>query len=103
MAEVEKYVFDYKEIVTELVKKQNIHEGIWALYIEFGIAAANVAMRLALDPSAPAPKEPPTEVTPTAIIPIQKIGIVRTDQLNSISVDAAEVNPKPKTGGKKSK
>jgi len=100
MAEVEKYVFDYREIVTELVKKQKIHDGIWALYIEFGIAAANMSMRMAGSAGGPQIKsdEPPTEVTPTAIIPVQKIGIVRTDSLTSVSVDAAKVNPKPKRG-----
>ena len=94
MAEVEKLVFDYKEIVTALLQKENIHEGIWALYMEFGIAAANMAFgnKDTPDDKAP-PAGPPTDITPTAIIPIQRIGIVRTDHLSSISVDAAVVNP----------
>ncbi len=97
MAEVERYVFDYREIVTQLIKAQGIHEGIWALYIEFGISAANIA--IALEGSAPATQSgPPTEVTPSAIVPVQKIGIGRVDHLSNISVDAAVVNPKPKKG-----
>ena len=97
MAEVERYVFSYREIAEQLVKAQNIHEGIWALYMEFGIQAANIATQLVTG-TAPAeyPAGPPTDVIPTAIIPIQKIGIVRADHLSSISVDAAVVNPKSK-------
>ena len=100
MAEVEKYVFDYKEIVTQLVKAQGIHEGIWSLYIEFGIAAANIEMRVLLDGSTAPPNVAPTNVTPTAIIPIQKIGILRSTDLTSLSVDAAVVNPKVKASKK---
>jgi len=93
MAEVEKLVFDYKEIVTALLQKENIHEGIWALYMEFGIAAANMAFGVGEPPEGKTPAEAPTEVTPTAIIPIQKIGIVRANHISNISVDAAIVNP----------
>jgi hypothetical protein len=90
MAEIEKVVFEYREIVEALVKKQDIHEGIWALYIEFGISAANVAMRLG-DAFG---DEEPTQVSPSAIIPVQKIGIVKTDKESNITVDAAKVNPR---------
>ncbi len=91
MAEIGQYIFDYNEIVEALIKKQGIHEGIWALYIEFGIAAANLGAAQVGDDAS----KPPTHVTPTALIPIQKIGIVKTDQLSNISVDAAVVNPRP--------
>lgn len=99
MAEVSQIVFDYNEVVEALIKKEDIHEGTWALYFEFGIAAANLgAMTAGADTSVP-----PTQVTPTALIPIQKIGIVKTEQLSNISVDAAKVNPKPKAGSQKKK
>lgn len=102
MAEVEKYVFDYKEIVTELIKKQSIHEGNWALILEFGIAAANISPQLSVgSPPASIPNTPPTEVTPAAIVLVQKIGIARTDHVSNLSVDAAVVNPKPKRSAKK--
>jgi len=97
MAEAEKYVFSYREIVTQLVKAQNIHEGIWALYLEFGIQGANIGMQIVNEGVPPTqPEGPPTEVVPSAIIPVQKIGIARTPHLSNIAVDAAVVNPKLK-------
>jgi len=99
MAEVEKIVFEYREVVEALVKKENIHEGFWALYIEFGISAANIGDRLGDSDSSDAP----SIVTPAAIIPVQKIGIMKTDHLTNISVDAAKVNPRPKQTSKQSR
>jgi hypothetical protein len=99
MAEITQIYFDYNEIVELLVRKQGIQEGIWALSIEFGIAAANLGGIKAGDDIS----NPPSQVTPTALIPIQRIGIVKTDQLSNISVDAAKVNPKPKSAGQKKK
>ncbi|MBI3015408.1 MAG: hypothetical protein HYY65_10185 [Candidatus Tectomicrobia bacterium] len=83
MAEVKQYVFSHKEVVEALVKKQGIHEGIWGLYVEFGIAAANVG-----------PSE--DQISPAAIVPIVKLGIQRFDQENNLSVDASKVNPSPR-------
>lgn len=84
MAEVKTYLFDYKEVAEALVKKQEIHEGLWGIYMEFGIGAANIS----IDPSDQA-------LLPAAIIPVRRIGIQRFDTPNSLTVDAAEVNPSP--------
>lgn len=80
MAEVNQYVFSFKEVVEALIKKQDLHEGNWGIYVEFGLGAANVG---------------PTDdqLLPTAIVPIQKIGIQRVPKENSLAVDAAKVNP----------
>ncbi len=94
MAETERIVFDYKEIVTALIKAENIHEGIWMLFIEFGLAAVNAPVTQ---------EEPKTEedalmhLMPTAIVPVKKIGIQRASQLSGLAVDAAVVNPKPRS------
>ena len=80
MAETNLVTFSYKEVVEALLKKQNIHEGLWALYIEFGIGAVNAG------PSS-------DQLSPSAIVPVGKIGIQRTTEINNLSVDAAEVNP----------
>jgi hypothetical protein len=99
MAEVAQVLFDYDEVVEALIKKQGIHEGIWQLSIEFGIAAANLeGIKTSEDPEAPI-----NQITPSAIIPIRKIGIIRTHQLSNIAVDAAKVNPKQKVGSQKGK
>jgi hypothetical protein len=82
MAEAQNYTFDYKEIVEQLIKKQGIHEGLWGIYMEFGIGAANAG------PSV-------ETILPTAIVPVVKIGIQRFDKPNNLTVDAAEKNPLP--------
>ena len=93
MATVEQIVFDYKEVVTALVKQEGIHDGIWMLYVEFGLAAINAPIRE--DAGNPDENENPLDhIMPTAILPIKKIGIQRSDQLSNIAVDAAAVNPR---------
>ena len=81
MADVQTYVFSYKEVAEALIKKQGIHEGLWAIYMEFGITGANI--------------QPGTEgvAVPAAIVPVLKVGIQRSDTPNLLTVDAAEVNP----------
>jgi hypothetical protein len=86
MSEAINYVFSHKEIAELLIKKQDIHEGHWSIYIEFGLAAANIAS---------SPEDP--NLLPSAIVPVKRIGIQKLDQPNQLSVDAAHVNPiKPK-------
>lgn len=82
MAEPTQFMFSHKEVVTALLKQQNIHEGIWMLSISFGMAATNIAQ-----------KEDGTDLSPAVILPVLNIGIQRTDIVNNLSVDAAEVNP----------
>jgi hypothetical protein len=96
MAEVTRITFDFKEIVTELLKKEGIHEGIWMFYVEFALAATNAPV-LSEGDAEPTPTDNPLEyILPTAILPVKKVGIQRTDQVSNLSVDAAVVNPKPK-------
>lgn len=83
MAEVKICTFTFKEIVEALIKKENIHEGIWGVYVEFGIGAANVG------------QAPGQDVLPAAIVPVMKIGIQRLEVENNLSVDASKVNPEP--------
>jgi hypothetical protein len=84
MAEVQTYLFAYKEVTEALIKKQDIHEGLWGIYIEFGMSGGNI------------PSGPSTDtLVPAAIVAIVKIGIQRADKPNPLTVDAAEVNPLP--------
>jgi hypothetical protein len=86
MSEAINYVFSHKEIAEILIKKQDLHEGHWSIYIEFGLGAANIAS---------SPEDP--NLLPSAIVPVKRIGIHKFDQPNQLSVDAALVNPiKPK-------
>jgi hypothetical protein len=67
--------------VEALIRYNDLHEGLWGLYIEFGLAAANVG------------SEPGGDLLPTAIIPVKKIGLQRFNEANNLTVDAAEANP----------
>ena len=82
MAEPSQIVFSYKEVAEALVKKYGLTEGIWGLWVKFGIKAANVG-------------ESDSDLKPTAIIPIVELGLQKFDKENNISVDASKVNPKP--------
>jgi hypothetical protein len=98
MAEADMYKFSHKEVVEALIKQQGIHDGLWSLYIEFGIAAAN--MNMALQPAGQAIAAPSDAdaLTPAAIVPVVSIGLIRSANLNRLTVDAGEVNPPSKTG-----
>ncbi|HEX3529167.1 MAG TPA: hypothetical protein VH988_19080 [Thermoanaerobaculia bacterium] len=78
--EISHVAFTHKEVAEVLVRHHGIHDGIWGLYIEFGIGAVNIGAG-------------PDDVTPAAVVPVLKIGLQRFQDLNAISVDAAKVNP----------
>ena len=81
MAEATQIVFKHAEIVELLIKKQNIHEGIWGLFIKFGMSATNAG-----------PTE--TEIMPAAIIGVLEIGLQKFEKESNIAVDAARINPR---------
>lgn len=74
--------YSFKELAALMVKDQGLHEGYWGVYVRFGINAANVG---ASD----------TDLRPTALVPIVELGLQKSEDLNNLSVDAAEVNPAP--------
>lgn len=81
MDEQKQITLSFQEIVTALVKAQGIHEGLWGIYVEFGITAGN------LGPDS-------TDLRPAAIVPIVKFGIQTFPEENNLTVDAAKVNPR---------
>jgi hypothetical protein len=89
MPETNKIGFSYKEITEVLIKQANIHEGCWGIYFEFALAGGMVPFPPPNTPTIP----PGTVMMPAAIVPITKIGIVKFDEPNALTVDAAEVNP----------
>lgn len=80
MAEATQFAFSHQEVVEALIKKQGLHEGLWGLYVEFGLAAANVG------PDSNA-------INPAAVVAVSKVGIIKTDKPTNLTVDAAKVNP----------
>jgi len=88
MAEASQYVVSYKELAEVLIKRENIHEGLWGVIVRFGIQAANISLGGG-DP------------IPSAIVPVLEIGIQREVNATPLTVDAAVVNPLPAAAKKK--
>ena len=82
MSETTAIGFTHKDILELLLKKQKIHEGIWALRVKFGLNATNIG-----------PSE--TDLNPAAIVAVVEIGIQKGEKESSIAVDAAKINPRP--------
>lgn len=82
MAEPKQISFTHKEIAELLVKGQGLHEGIWGIFIKFGLRGMNVGTA-------------DSDLLPAAIVPVAEIGLQRFDSENNLSVDAAKVNPAP--------
>jgi hypothetical protein len=82
MPEIANIVFSYKEVATALLKAQDIHEGLWSLFMRFGLNAANMGGN-------------DNELRPCAIIPVLEIGLQKAEKENNVTVDAAKVNPSP--------
>lgn len=80
MTEIQTITLSHRELVEALIKNQGIHSGIWQLYVEFGIAAGNISTG-------------PDELSPSAIVPIKKIGLHRVDKENPLALDASKINP----------
>ena len=74
------YPFTHQELAEILIKHKNIHEGLWGIYVEFGIGATNIG-------------QGPNDMLPAAIVPIVKLGLQRFPEPNNLTVDAAIVNP----------
>lgn len=83
MSEVNTITLSHKELVEVLIKHQRLHEGIWQLYIEFGISAVNMLFG-------------DDQASPAAVVPINKIGLHRAEKETPLGLDASKVNPAPK-------
>jgi len=83
MPEVRNYTYDHTELAEILIKKLDLREGLWGIYIEFGLVAANVATS----------QNDPKTIQPASISFVQKIGVQRFDEPSNLTVDAAKVNP----------
>jgi hypothetical protein len=84
MASASQYTFSFEEVVTALIKQQDINEGLWTLNVNFKFEVKNVRK----DANRP-------DVHPGFLGFIQHVGIVRVEKsIPGLSVDAAKVNPK---------
>lgn len=76
----------HKEVTLALIKHQNLHEGIWQLYVEFGISAGNFPVE--------EENQDNLRICPAAVVPVKTIGLLRVEKENQLAVDASKVNPK---------
>ena len=90
MPETKQITFTYQELAEMMVRKLDISEGLWGIYVRFGIAAANAG------PSS-------EELKPTAIVPVLEIGLQRMDEPSNLTVDAAELTKSSSTKAKRTK
>lgn len=90
MLNTNRYELEYREIAELLIKKLDIHEGVWCVTASIGFQAA------LLGPS-------PSESIPGAIIKVQKLGLQRVEKETNTSVDAAKVNPLRRSPSKRAK
>jgi hypothetical protein len=75
----------FKELAELIVKEKGIDDGLWGLFVQFGIGAANI------NTTSP---EGETKLAPAALVPIINLGIQRYIEPNEFTVDAAEINPR---------
>ncbi|MGE0644163.1 MAG: hypothetical protein AB7P24_10865 [Nitrospira sp.] len=79
MSAEDKYMLDFEELVALMLKKYDIHEGIWGLSIEFRFGAGNIGDG--------------QNIRPTIVAGVNKIGLQKFPQENEIAFDAAKLNP----------
>ena len=75
--------FTWQRVAAALVKAQGLHEGLWRVGIQFDLRAANVTVG-------------PTIMVPGAFVPVMAMNLSRVEKMDYLTVDAAEVNPRPR-------
>lgn len=88
MAEASQYWVKHRELLEMLIKQIGVHEGQWMLAANFGMGPGNFGPT-------------PDEVAPGMVVVVNQMGIQRVEPGTvtppSLTLDAAVVNPKPKT------
>ena len=90
MATAQVYEFTFKELATLMVRDVGVREGHWGAHAKFGLRATNLG-----------PDD--TGLMPAAVVPLLALGLQRFEKPNNLTVDAAEVNSRPKRQGSRSK
>lgn len=82
------YIYSLREAAIALVKANSIHEGYWAIAIEFQMGAT-----IAGHQGGPA--------LPTGMVSVSRIGLKQSEAAFPLAVDAAAVNPAVKRAPRK--
>lgn len=69
-----------KEVTAALVKYYGLHEGLYDLFLEYQFAFGNMGPT-------------PSQVFPSAVMGLSRLGVTRVAQEGPLTVDAAQVNP----------
>jgi hypothetical protein len=75
--------YSIEDLLTALLRDQGIHEGHWALNVEFSATGASVK-----------PQDNPERTLPGLIVSLNSATLLRTDSAAAGTVDAAVVNPR---------
>ena len=78
MAQAKQFTFNYKELAALMVKDLGLSEGLWGVWLNFGIKGTNIGSS-------------PDDLLPAAIVPVVNVGLQSFDEPNSLTVDAAEI------------
>ena len=71
--------FNLYQLTVALIKEAGLHEGLWQLQAVFGQSAANLSIN--------------GHTTPTAIAQVMGVQLGRVEKEDTLTVDAARVNP----------
>ena len=85
MAEAKLISFTYQELAELMIRKAGVKEGLWGVYMKFGIAGANVG-------------QGPEDISPAAVVPVLEIGLQRFEEPSRLAVDAASIGESGRTG-----
>lgn len=80
------FFFSHREIASDLIKKQGLHEGRWKLTLELGLGGHSMSVNK---------PDGTQEFHPAGFVLVTAIGITQTEEVSNLTVDAAEVNPAP--------
>lgn len=78
MPEAKQITFTYQEVAEMMIERLGVSEGLWGVYINFGIQGANIG------PNS-------SDLKPSAIVPVLEIGLQRFEEPSNLTVDAAKV------------
>jgi hypothetical protein len=83
MPETSQFSFTPREVLEVLIKKQDIHEGIWALRFQLVLTGADI----------PYTRGTSNEPVPSAIVRIPTFLLQKLEKPQGNCLDAAKVNP----------
>lgn len=78
MPDPSQFAFTYKELAEMMVRHAGLKEGLWGVFMKFGIAGINIG-------------QSPEDIVPAAVVPVLEIGLQRFEEPSRLTVDAAEV------------